>query len=274
MVSVAGGIVIAIVVLALVAAVGWIAFTQYRARRLGVSQTDAFSQAAVQLVILSCALGGFPFVAQPPLWVTSLIKQLTSSQLPAPSISSYLPWKKRDNPYGPPQPATGGVVGWFNDQVRKFKNRNNRSAAGSYEPSNRGATGGPRGAHRALDPDEAWDTNVGTEADNYGYYEEELTARGGAGGGRDRTSTEYHGGSGYNMNLAATPGREHDEQDLDLDRGRQPSRSPVGAGAHGQNPFDDEHADSLRGVSPRPMDQGHGRKQSSPSRHSVFKENV
>ncbi|KAJ4165329.1 hypothetical protein LMH87_006964 [Akanthomyces muscarius] len=199
MVSVAGGIIIAIVVLALVAAVGWIAFTQYRARRLG---------------------------------------------LPAPSVSSYLPWKKRDNPYGPPQPATGGVVGWFNDQVRKFKNRNNRSAAGSYEPSNRGATGGPRGAHRALDPDEAWDTNVGTEADNYGYYEEELTARG---GGRGRTSTEYHGGSGYNMNLAATPGREHDEQDLDLERGRQPSRSPVGAGAHNHNPFDDEHADSLRG---------------------------
>ncbi|OAQ96348.1 hypothetical protein LLEC1_03217 [Akanthomyces lecanii] len=229
MVSVAGGIIIAIVVLALVAAVGWIAFTQYRARRLGVSTTGPFSQAAMQLVVLSCALGGFPLVAQPPLWVTSLIKQLTS-QLPAPSISSYLPWKKRDNPYGPPQPATGGVVGW------------------------------------------AWDTNVGTEADNYGYYEEELTARGG--GGRGRTSTEYHGGSGYNMNLAATPGREHDEQDLDLERGRRSSRSPVGAGAHGHNPFDDEHADSLRGVSPRPMDQGQRHKKGSPSRHSVFKENV
>lgn len=37
MVSVAGGIVIAIVVLAVAAVVGWIAFTQYRARKLGVS---------------------------------------------------------------------------------------------------------------------------------------------------------------------------------------------------------------------------------------------
>lgn len=78
MVSVAGGIIIAIVVLALVAAVGWIAFTQYRARRLGVSTTSPFPQAAMQLVVLSCALGGFPFVVQLPLCVTSLIKQLTS----------------------------------------------------------------------------------------------------------------------------------------------------------------------------------------------------
>ncbi|KAJ6782752.1 hypothetical protein PWT90_03627 [Aphanocladium album] len=222
MVSVAGGIIIAIVVLAVAAAVGWIAFTQYRARKLG---------------------------------------------LPAPSLSSYLPWNKRDNAYGPPQPAPGGVAGWFNDQVRKFKNRNNRSAAGAYEPSN---GGGARGAHRALDPDEAWDTRVGNEADNYGYYEEELTTRGMGGG---RASTEYRGGSGYNMNLAATPGREHDDDDdLDLERGRQPSRGP-GGGAHGSNPFDDDHAESLRGVSPRPMDHGH-KKGGSPSRHSVFKENV
>ncbi|OAA39850.1 acid phosphatase-like protein [Beauveria brongniartii RCEF 3172] len=227
MVSVAGGIIITIVVLAVAAAVGWIVFTQYRARRLG---------------------------------------------LPTPSLSSYLPWNKRDNPYGPPQPAPGGVSGWFNDQVRKFKNRNNRSAAGAYEPSNRGANpAGPRGAHRALDPDEAWDTRVGNEADNYGYYEEELTARGGGGGGGRRTSTEYHGGSSYNMNLAATPKREREEHDVDLERGRQPSRSP-GGGPRGNNPFDDDHAESLRGVSPRPMD--HGQKSGSPSRHSVFKENV
>lgn len=41
MVSTAGGIVIAIVVIALAAAVGWVVFTQYRARRLGVSNTLA-----------------------------------------------------------------------------------------------------------------------------------------------------------------------------------------------------------------------------------------
>lgn len=37
MVSTAGGIIIAIIVLALAAAVGWIVFSQMRARRLGVS---------------------------------------------------------------------------------------------------------------------------------------------------------------------------------------------------------------------------------------------
>lgn len=194
-----------------------------------------------------------------------------SCQLPAPSFSSYLPWNKRgSDSYGPPQPAPGGVVGWFNDLVRKFKNRNNRSAAGAYEPSNRNVGGGARGAHRALDPDEAWDTRVGNEADNYGYYEEELTTRGGGAG--VHSSTEYHGGNSYDMSLAATPGRELDDE-LDLERGRQPSRSPGrGAGTRSHNPFDDDNADSLRGVSPRPMDQG--RKATSPSRHSVFKENV
>lgn len=37
MVSTAGGIVIAILVILIVAAVGWVVFTQLRARRLGVS---------------------------------------------------------------------------------------------------------------------------------------------------------------------------------------------------------------------------------------------
>ncbi|KAK3192527.1 hypothetical protein K4F52_001326 [Lecanicillium sp. MT-2017a] len=205
MVSTAGGIVIAIVVLLIAAAVGWIVFTQLRARRLG---------------------------------------------LPAPSLASYLPWNARDNPYGPPRPATGGIVGIVNAQIRKFKNRNNRSAAGAYEPTHPGGAGsGPRG-FGPLDPDEAWDARVGTEADTYGYYEEELA-------GRD--STAYAGGSGggggsYNMNLAATPGRESPTRhDDDLERGRQTSRSPTRA-TGGKNPFDDDNADSLRGVSPRPMD--------------------
>lgn len=175
------------------------------------------------------------------------------TQLPAPSLKSYLPWHKGDTPYGPPRPATGGVVGWFNAQIRKFKNRSNRSAAGAYEPSygGGGAAGtGPRG-FGPLDPDEAWDARVGTEADTYGYYEEELT-------GRDN---EYSGGS-YNMSLAATPGRDvRDSHDDDLERGRQSSRSPARA-TRDTNPFDDDNAESLRGVSPRPMDNpqpGRGR---------------
>lgn len=197
-------------------------------------------------------------------------------QLPPPSLTSYLPWHKEDNGYGPPQPAPGGIAGWFNDQVRKFKNRNNRSAAGAYEQSG-GAPRGRRG-FGPLDPDEAWDSRVGNEADAYGYYEEEVGGR-----GRD---TGY--GGGYNMNLAATPavsggrgpggrGMGDDEED----RGRRASRSPA-SGPGGRNPFDDDAGSSLRGVSPRPIDTGFskpknrsGSAESSPTeRRSIFREDV
>lgn len=227
MVSTAGGIVIAIIVLLLAAAVGWVVFTQLRARRLG---------------------------------------------LPPPSLKSYLPWHKEESPYGPPRPAPGGVVGWFTDQIRKFKNRNNRSAAGAYEQplnTSRGRRGfGP------LDPDEAWDTRVGHEADGYGYYEEDAAGR-----GRDA------GNSSYNMNLAATPGLAGGRGlpgDDEEDRGRRASRSPA-SGPGGRNPFDDDAGSSLRGVSPRPIDTsvgkakrgGGGSQDSSPTeRRSVFRENV
>ncbi|KAJ4327278.1 hypothetical protein N0V84_002291 [Fusarium piperis] len=232
MVSTAGGIVIAIFVLLIAAAVGWVVFTQLRARRLG---------------------------------------------LPPPSLASYLPWHKEESPYGPPRPAPGGIVGWFNDQVRKFKNRNNRSAAGAYE-QNLGGAGAPRGRRGfgPLDPDEAWDTRVGHEADAYGYYEEDV-------GGRGRDAG--HGGSsggGYNMNLAATPGLSGGRFDDEEDRGRRASRSPA-SGPGGRNPFDDDAGSSLRGVSPRPIDTGvpskpknrSGSADSSPTeRRSVFREEV
>ncbi|KAF5560397.1 3-phytase A [Fusarium phyllophilum] len=223
MVSTAGGIVIAIIVLLVAGAVGWVIFTQLRARRLG---------------------------------------------LPPPSLASYLPWHKEDSGYGI-QPAPSGIAGWFNDKIRKFKNRNNRSAAGAYEQS-----GGARGRRGfgPLDPDEAWDSRVGNEADQYGYYEEDVGGR-----GRD---TGY--GGGYNMNLAATPGlsggRGFDEEE---DRGRRASRSPA-SGPGGRNPFDDDAGSSLRGVSPRPIDTGvakpknrSGSAESSPTeRRSVFRENM
>ncbi|KAG6288672.1 hypothetical protein E4U46_003110 [Claviceps purpurea] len=204
MVSTTGGIVIAIVVLLIAAALGWAVFTHIRARRLG---------------------------------------------LPVPGLASYLPWKRRENPYGPPQPAPGGVVGWINDQVRKLKNRNNRSAAGAYERplSGAGGTAGRRG-FGPLDPDEAWDTRVGLEADGYGYLEE---AELGRQGGR----TEYVSSAGYNLDLAPTPGPpEYDERER-----RGPHRQ-----GRDTNPFDDDAASSLRGVSPRPIDtaaaQSHGSK--------------
>ncbi|KAG5925536.1 hypothetical protein E4U42_004192 [Claviceps africana] len=163
--------------------------------------------------------------------------------LPVPSLSSYLPWKRSENPYGPPQPAPGGVVGWFNDQVRKVKNRNNRSAAGAYEEPLHGADGaaGRRG-FGPLDPDEAWDARVGHEADGYGYLEEAELGR--------RGPTEYAGGASYNLDLAATPGTPYDEQERRHGlRGRD------------LNPFDDDAVSSLRGVSPRPIDTAAAQKQ-------------
>lgn len=146
--------------------------------------------------------------------------------------------------------------------MRKFKNRNNRSAAGAYEPSFGGAAGNTAGRRGfgPLDPDEAWDARVGHEADSYGYYEEDV-------GGR--SNTEYAGGS-YGMNLAATPGAAHHDDDVELghERGRQPASGS-------RNPFDDSHEDELRGVSPRPMGDGARPKSSASSeRRSAFKENM
>ncbi|RDA87396.1 hypothetical protein CP532_7009 [Ophiocordyceps camponoti-leonardi (nom. inval.)] len=222
MVSVIGGIIIALFVILSISAVGWFVFAQLRARRLG---------------------------------------------LPPPGLSSYLPWRHNDDHYGPPRPAPGGVVGWFNDQVRRFKDRNNRSAAGAYEQSLR--DGGVRGRRGfgPLDPDEAWDARVGHEADGYGgYYEEqELSAP-----VRGRSTSDYRG-AGYSVNLASGPSADYDDGQH---RGRQPTRSPVGS----RNPFDDEAGSSLRGLSPRPIDastpQKHRSKADSPDRPSVFKENV
>jgi hypothetical protein len=217
-------------------------------------------------------------------------------QLPAPSLSSYNPFSRSESsPYGPPTPAPGGIRGWIND---KFKGRNKRSAAGAYEQP---LAGGGR-SHRGfgpLDPDEAWDTRVGTEADAYGgYYEEqELGDRHGGGGANNPYGNDPYSGSGYPMNLAATPGHPpeghggHEET-----RGRSRDRGDGALGVPGshmaggsrtrQNPFDDDHAEpsnmSLRGVSPRPIDTsaavavgGGGPPSDSPTeRKSVFRENV
>lgn len=97
--------------------------------------------------------------------------------LPPPTLSSYNPFQNSER-YGAPGPAPGGIVGWINDKVRAFKNRNNRSAGGAYEEplsSNVRGRANNRG-FGPLDPDEAWDARVGTEADTYGpggYYEEQ-----------------------------------------------------------------------------------------------------
>ncbi|RDL31335.1 Uncharacterized protein BP5553_09544 [Venustampulla echinocandica] len=212
--------------------------------------------------------------------------------LPTPTLSSYNPFSRGDQSYGTPSPARGGVIGWFNDKLGNFKNRNNRSAGGAYEEplssnvrgrtSNRGF--GP------LDPDEAWDARVGTEADAYGpggYYEEQ------------ELGLHHDRGS----NLAPTPGLAPSGYG-DGSRGRSLTRDPepyIGGSHAGlnkrydeemgnrpaENPFDDAAEPSnvsLRGVSPRPIDTSQGSKEhkskdsadsNSPNeRRSMFRENV
>ncbi|TEA13480.1 hypothetical protein C8034_v004709 [Colletotrichum sidae] len=229
MVSAAGGIIIAILVLVVVGAIGWVVFTQLRARRLG---------------------------------------------LPPPSLSSYIPFRKSDAPsYGPPRPAASGIVGWFNDKITSFKNRNNRSAAGAYEQPLGGTA---RRGFGPLDPDEAWDTRVGHEAETYGpygnYEEQELAYRGGPAGGNS-----------YNTNLAATPGAHEEPRGRSLSRpgGDEPGLNVPKAG---RNPFDDDAEPSnisLRGVSPRPIvdtapqhAQQKENGESPTERRSIFRENV
>jgi hypothetical protein len=204
----------------------------------------------------------------------------TQLQLPPPSLSSYLPWHKADTPYGPPRPARGGIVGWFNDVVRKFKHRNDRSAAGAYEQSSHGPPGN-RG-FGPLDPDDAWDSRVGNEADGYGYYEQEL------GGHTEYTGASYGGGGGGRLGApGGTTTTAHAAYDEDLERGRRPSRdagaaTAAGVGAGRVNPFDDDAQASLRGVSPRPMDAASYRPGDRPGsagssladRRSMFRENI
>jgi len=210
--------------------------------------------------------------------------------LPTPTLSSYNPFSNSSPRYGAPSPAPGGIVGWVNDKVRAFKNRNNRSAGGAYEePLSSNVRG--RASNRGfgpLDPDDAWDARVGTEADAYGpggYYEEQ-----------ELGLHPQQGG------LAATPGAA--PSGYGEDRGRALSREPepyIGGSQAGldrryneemgvkpaTNPFEDSAEPSnvsLRGVSPRPMldtssaGKGHGKQDSlsdSPTeRRSMFRENM
>lgn len=134
----------------------------------------------------------------------------------------------------------------------------------------------------ALDPDEAWDTRVGTEAD-YGYsgtYGEdmELGVQQPAGLPGYEASRGYGPQAGLEEIEGAKDGRGRAraaKQDLE-DRYEEEMQRPGGAGQARkgvvQNPFGDEaEASSMRGVSPRPhmVDDG-----SPTERKSMFREDV
>lgn len=178
-------------------------------------------------------------------------------------------------------------MGWVQDKFHSMKN--SRTAGGAYEGGRGGRTGfGP------LDPDGAWDTRVGNEADAYGpvgdYEEQEL--------GLHPPAPGAYGGSGYGAPSPALPAYGAE----DMGRGRSKSRDPhayIGGSTRGlderydeemgrDNPFGDAAERSqMRGISPRPVEmegggKGHAQKGSGGSglddspteRKSMFHENV
>ena len=207
--------------------------------------------------------------------------------LPPPTLSSYLPNSLSSSSRNYPSTSSGGVVGWFNDKFQAIKNRRNRTAGGAYEEPLSGIRG--RRGGDALDPDEAWDTRVGTEADAYGpggHYEEQELGLHGDGAG-------HYGGGGYGV--APTAELPAYGEDQDGRRGRSRSRDPTAyiGGSHegldarydqetgrrpSQNPFGDQAEPSdmgLRGVSPRPMEAEYAPgvgEEHQPEHKSIFRE--
>ena len=172
--------------------------------------------------------------------------------LPPPSPNPIAAFRNRSAGGGAsnyPGPAPGGIKGFIDKQMGRFKGKPNRSAAGAYEESSYesgGQTRG-RGAGSRLDPDEAWSSRVGDEA----YYEEQEL---GLHDHHAQSSNPYgntsYGDTSYGGASASMPAPE-------APRGRSRTRESYdehydGRSAH-SNPFGDEHAQSLRGVSPRPV---------------------
>ncbi|KAK3293984.1 uncharacterized protein B0H64DRAFT_177366 [Chaetomium fimeti] len=262
----AGAVILALVLVLLAAGVGWIIFTRIRASQLG---------------------------------------------LPPPPWKSYIPFLDRTPaPYAGPSPAPSGILGWLGDKLRLTRHpRNARTATGAYEgpsPSGPGSYnagysggggggagggagggGGSRGGFGHMEDDDPWDSRVG----GYNPYEEErelglVPPGGGGGGGRGGG-----GGEGYAMNLAVTPGGStvlptpgSEREEEEVTRGRPRSRSPgpsATAAAARADPFGDAAEPSnlsLRGVSPRPMDDGSSfaarKARREEDRKSMFREEV
>jgi len=182
----------------------------------------------IVLLLVSIAYFGWYFYAR---WNAS------RNGLPPPSMNPIAAFKSSssaaDSNY--PGPAPTGIKGWIDTQMRKFKNRNNRYTTGSgyedagYNGTNRGVGGG-RGAGSRLDPDEAWSARVGDEA----YYEEQEL-------GLHEPASTHQSANPFANEPTRGRSRTRESYDEHLD-------------AHsGQNPFGDDNAASLRGVSPRPV---------------------
>lgn len=209
--------------------------------------------------------------------------------LPPPSLN---PFASQSDVSTRNYPARGGIVGWAQSKYRSLRNK--RTAGGAYEGTS--GTGGRAGRARggggfgALDPDEAWDARVGSEADGYnggrggagGYYEEqELGFTQGRPGRDSLGAVEPYESGGYGRLHEDTgyaparglaeiiPGEEEHGGRAKRELDARYREETGGRGGVGQNPFDEprgsartldpfgDHADvDMRGVSPRPIDTG------------------
>ncbi|KAL8697509.1 MAG: hypothetical protein Q9201_007089 [Fulgogasparrea decipioides] len=203
-----------------------------------------------------------------------------------PPFSSFIPFTKtRSHNYSSsPSSSSGGILSTIRSKISSFTGTSSSQRPGAYEQ--------PLGSHprrgRGLDPDGAWDTRVGDEADAYGsggfYEEQELGLRsGGRYGGHGSELPDYGDeemGRGRSVSRdGAPPGFiGGDQRGLDERYERQ-------FGGAEEDPFGDQAERSeLRGVSPRPetgAGKGHGQKGSesvqgdSPTeRRSMFHENM
>jgi hypothetical protein len=197
----------------------------------------------ILLLLIAIAYFGWYFYAR---W------NANRNGLPPPSMNPIAAFRDRSSATSNyPGPAPTGIKGWLDTQLRRFKKPNNRYAAGAYEEPAYGGQQRGRGAGSRLDPDEAWSARVGDEA----YYEEqELGLHEPAHGNTSASANPFANPSNMNTNTAyggATSGGLSAEPP----RGRSRTRDEYDDGRSARsNPFGDDHADGLRGVSPRPLD--------------------
>ncbi|KAI9660120.1 MAG: hypothetical protein M1821_001472 [Bathelium mastoideum] len=243
---------IVIVVLLILAAIGWIIFTHLRARRLGL----------------------------PPPSLNPFASRRTNTSGYAPSSSrgdGLLGWAKSTYASLRNRRTAGGAY--------------EGTSLSATTPSSATAARGGRRGFGPLDPDEAWDARVGAEADAYepaGYHEDEEEELGLHSGGRHAGGTGYLPSTpGFGVG-GESEARRGGSRELD-ERYEEEMMGTRGRGRGGLDPFGDqaERSDmSLRGVSPRPIDTGvaggghrstkslASQDESPEERRSMFRENM
>ncbi|KAL8929004.1 MAG: hypothetical protein Q9208_001447 [Pyrenodesmia sp. 3 TL-2023] len=196
-----------------------------------------------------------------------------------PSFCSFIPFRNQHSSgYSSSSSSSGGIIGTIRSKFQSLTGNNSRRTNAYAQPL---GSSGRQG--RGLDPDGAWDTRVGEEADAYGsggYYEEqELGLRTGGHGALPDYGEEEMMGRGRSISRDGPPGGGFiggDQRGLD-------KRYDEATGGR-ENPFGDQAERSeLRGVSPRPAKREKGHQQqgsesvqgdSPTERRSMFHENM